>query len=991
MTKSLKKCLIASLVFVCALLLSLGMFITPSHATTDTTVAINSLQLRTLNDEKGEYGIRFIASVTNYDSGLTYGMDIVPEDLKGDTEKYAEVVATPTEDGGAYTYECALTDIHATNRSRPYTARPFVKDGSEKTYVGGWAEAKSIYTIATQALADQSYDKEGVEDYLETIVNTVHGVNSNLNGKYVYKTFTVNGEDVTSFAGAFTGDATFNLIVKMVKEGDESKVLTAYPIVEITDQNGQAINGVLTQVDAYGNYKLNTTALDGFNLGLSVGKSEVADVEDCTIDGYGVTYNQDGSITLAPATHVNVSSQKGAFWSHGWGSGVSATKNSYLSLGETKVGEFVDFYFEGNNMPQVVMFANVANACMGAASTSTSNSAGPVDSYGYLISNGLFIATGSKMYGDNMFYAYGPERIHKNLDTFNYDFSNLTTVNGAYNGLDDDTNYKYSIGSQLLDGKVIIAIELYNADTNTLVCRSYYTTGKTETEIADVGNMIVAYAGIKGKNLTTTFKHGEFYTNSIELPIAQGATFNADGSVTLAAGRDTGISYGGAVQAGWSSGIGRFKNNYLAFNNLSKVGNYIDFFFTGDNMPQVTLFADKINGIICADLTPGGGEIEQNGYLIANGIYQAHATNPVMFGENTMYVYGPNRISKNLNEIDYVNSGIVCVNGGYSGLDASVNYKYTVGSQVLAEKVVIVLELYNADSSDLLYRAYYPTNKTKTETETLGANLIAYAGVKGVKGDEKSTTFKYGDVYTKTVTLPLASGATFNADGTVTLVAGSHDWVSSGSSFGAFESAGWSSGISIFENSYVAFENASQVGNYFDFYFTGNNMPQVTLFANEINDCMGASTLSTHSVVGAINNYGYLIANGLCANNATSLYGDGMMYVYGEKRISTSLNGIDYSKSKLITVSGEYTGLTDGTNYKYTVGSKLVSDKVVIEVLLYTIEDTTETLIYSATYATDKTETQINEVGSHVIAYAGVKGASITTTFKYSEVYTKNA
>ena len=89
-------------------------------------------------------------------------------------------------------------------------------------------------------------------------------------------------------------------------------------------------------------------------------------------------------------------------------------------------------------------------------------------------------------------------------------------------------------------------------------------------------------------------------------------------------------------------------------------------------------------------------------------------------------------------------------------------------------------------------------------------------------------------------------------------------------------------------------------------------------------------------------------------------------------------------------VTGAYNGLTEGTNYKYTVGSKLVSDKVVIEILLYTIDGETETLVYSAEYNTNKTEAQVEELGTHIIAYAGVKGNSLTTTFKYSEVYAAN-
>jgi hypothetical protein len=88
-------------------------------------------------------------------------------------------------------------------------------------------------------------------------------------------------------------------------------------------------------------------------------------------------------------------------------------------------------------------------------------------------------------------------------------------------------------------------------------------------------------------------------------------------------------------------------------------------------------------------------------------------------------------------------------------LQENVEYKYTVGSKLVSDKVVIVFELYKLEGSSYteVYKGSYETNKTQSEVETLGNNLIAYAGVKGY-GEEVGgvkqgykTTFKFSDLY----------------------------------------------------------------------------------------------------------------------------------------------------------------------------------------------------------------------------------------------------
>ena len=67
--------------------------------------------------------------------------------------------------------------------------------------------------------------------------------------------------------------------------------------------------------------------------------------------------------------------------------------------------------------------------------------------------------------------------------------------------------------------------------------------------------------------------------------VSENATFNADGSVTLA-----GVGFfGGSNQQLWNAQFG-----YIGFNGNYGIGTTLEFVFTGLNIPDVILFAPAV-------------------------------------------------------------------------------------------------------------------------------------------------------------------------------------------------------------------------------------------------------------------------------------------------------------------------------------------------------------------------------------------------------------
>ena len=740
----------------------------------DVSLTIKGVALREFSDENGAYGIRYTTEVTNYNQDAEYGVYIVPEDLKSDTTKYQEVLGQPVNNGGEYTYTCALTDILPSNTSRPFVAKAFARVGEEDVAVSEWSEAKSIYTIATQALADEEYDKEtGVSDYLTGVINTVHGKDSNLSGKYVIDTIKVGEENVED-VNAFDFNKEFILSATVVKEGDTTKKLTAYPVINVKNGTEDVTASTINQADAYGAYKFVKNDICDFTLDFNLGDTTVKTVEDCNLDSYNATFNQDGSISLSG---MQVGSTLNTDWCDGHNLGYYALEGQY------GVGTCVDIYFTDNNMPYVMFFADEINGNIG-----------PNGGNGIILFNGVVQNDGILEPGKNTGYlrggqliAYGPNRMyspdfkgHGDMDMYvpgiNNDGETISAnvLKMTQIGLRQSSNVNYKLTIRTYadsNGNLAFDILLGNADSGEIIhevdMRARSTDAKHTFPVANLvpGNIIV-YSSLKASSSSsdrfTTFKVSEPYESVVSGKTYSGDNF-AGNKVMLTAGKNTNGVPGALRDDGWASDLKNYTNNYIAFDGGYTVGKYIDFTFTGNNMPIVTLFANEINGKINGTSTGTTTNVDLNGYLVTNigGIYDA-VSNPSggeWFFNNMQYVFGPNRITTTLAGATS-SQKITVTNGEYlSTLEIGVDYKYIVGSKEVAGNVVIDIALYTVGESDdtLVYTAEYATGKTISEVETLGDDVIVFAGIKGCYQDSENannrfgytTTFAYSEFYTK--------------------------------------------------------------------------------------------------------------------------------------------------------------------------------------------------------------------------------------------------
>ncbi|MBR2297205.1 MAG: NAD(P)H-hydrate epimerase, partial [Clostridia bacterium] len=478
------------------------------------------------------------------------------------------------------------------------------------------------------------------------------------------------------------------------------------------------------------------------------------------------------------------------------------------------------------------------------------------DQNGYIIITNLQDYSNETLkhnYFEKNFHIDGPNRINSTLYE-RADNYNFTTVSGAFDGFTEGTNYKYTVGSRLDGTSVIIEIMLYEVDgeTTTLIYSAKHDTGKTETEIEGLGSNLIAYGCVKGNYENTTFSYSDVYANPYdnEKIKIEGGIINQDGSVSLSAGRhpagyQTQNGYL-AEESGWKSGVSRYVNNYVAFKNQSKVGNYIDFIFTGNNMPLVTLFADSMSNSMGGSSTGNDTTLDQNGYIIATDLHDntyelldlSKPREVVVWCKDILRVWGPNRISGISPYQDAAQTtNLATILGEYAGLEDGTQYKYTVGSKLDTDETVLI-EVFLYEGTTLKYHATFDTGKTKGETEALGSYIIAYAGVRG----NVATTFSYSDVYNPYDNEKIKiEGGSINGDGSITLNYGDHPYAGAKDD-GSMYGDGSANQITQYKNNYIAFKDVSKVGNYMDFYFTGKNIPYVTLFADKISQSMGRNS-----------------------------------------------------------------------------------------------------------------------------------------------------
>ena len=472
-------------------------------------------------------------------------------------------------------------------------------------------------------------------------------------------------------------------------------------------------------------------------------------------------------------------------------------------------------------------------------------------------------------------------------------------------------------------------------------------------------------------------------------------------------------------------------NGYVAWTGNFGIGNYIDIKFVGNNIPNVCLFADKING----NMTKTGG----TGIIIVsgiNGLYQSGGHYKTL-QSSAVNIFGPTRMNGGTDNVVWdscltklTGNDVAKMTQDYLSSDSSkTKYKYTVGSFEQGGYIYLDLRLYsiNGEQETLLINKHVATNVHKTTLSS--GNIIAFAPL---KENAENSSFEFTTPYTST---PLAiagednsvksSGATFNADGSVTLKGSGLDGMD------GVARAGYLANISA---SYIAWEGNYGVGNYVTFEFTGNNMPQVCFFADKINGSLVSysttGTQATMQVDQTKLNKGLLLFNGAmsvdkdCVTNYES--GNiGKFQIWGPYRIAPQ-NGLaddDFVKTKMVdegfnlnaiysytsTGSNPLNAFCQGGSYKDAAGQKTT-----ISGLATTYKDTTFIYevgtynnagkIYVKAVLKDKsTGTEIAKIdedtglsyadnySGSIIAYSTIKGenryevlSDVDTTFKYT-------
>lgn len=677
MTKSIKKVLISFLLTLSLLLAFTAVMMSKPVQATGGVISLNQTAACRIKDELSNSGLKFTATVDKdgyrellgaYDS-VEAGIIIVPEDyvtaaggytldklsalsaLEGKT--YYVITETFRETETAYEFDNSIITIKPENYNRNFTGVGFIKvtedDANLAANLDGFVEFDGAYYQYSNAHIANVYDvafaayedrvTEETDGYFEAVAGS--GVYGKLDSdEYdIIKNYLDGVINVVEDDGALT-----------VKEGTYYKS----PYTAIASADGKIT------VDGKG------AAATGLTVN-GVRQKDVASFEDGEtvvnlVKNSKVTYNQDGSVTLA----AGILGTGDAPTANGYG----ANENGYIAFeGNYGVGTYIETTFSASNeyvggvltdyghdnIPQIILFAD------------------SVDGY-EAKGKGLVLSTGvnsyANTYGHNDNYVgrysvHGPNRM---VDRSSVQWGNpktkdypLLTQKGLQadlnNTLDDNVadtvkTYKYVVGTFYNpDEKLVIRVSLFikNGDKwdeiKTADGKSYtdifFETAWTKADVEAMGTNIILMAEHKGTVYapTTTFTYSAPYTDT-KAPLtytyvkSAGATVGSDGSLTMIVKDSSNVSAGAGQWAQYF--------NYYSFVGDYGVGWYLDFKFTGYNMPGFIFFADNPVDDVYGYASPTNciagkwtnTTIGRQGCVVLNGFEGS---------DSAFQVWGPNR------------------------------------------------------------------------------------------------------------------------------------------------------------------------------------------------------------------------------------------------------------------------------------------------------------------------------------------------------------
>lgn len=978
MTKSIKNVLLTILLAFALVFTFAGTAMINTAKANASIITVEESASCKVGDGLENSGLKFTAKIekqafltlyNTYDS-VDAGMIIVPNDyvakaggytfdklsalseLEGKT--YSVITNDYAMDGDYYTFDASIETIKDYNYNRDFTAVAFIKiadsdasseegftafDGAYYTYSN--IHSADVYEVAYSAFEDRSTVQN--DDYPVALGGGLYGK--------------LDAEEYGIIKNYLDGVVVVENNGGVLSIANNGTYYTS-PYKVITNANGDSVidgQGKTATCFTLGESRMSVSSFENGENTVSFAKSNEK-----------VTYNQDGSVSLTAGVLGTSSS------AHKYG----VNENGYIGLeGDFGVGTYIETTFSASNeyigsnltdfghdnMPQIVLFADEINGKDWAGK-------------GILLSSGVDSYSGNYVNSNNYVGRYSLHGLNRMADydsiqwgyNKTYDYPLLTQK-----GLKADKNaggvktYKYTVGTFYnKDGKLVVSVSLLLKDGNkwteikTDEGKSYsnifLTTTWTATDVATMGTNIIFMAEHKGQAYqpTTTFTYSAPYFND-EIPISyieqnpvlkkNVASFSEDGEVELKAKitSDDTNKLTGKGSSCWSDYW-----YYYSYQGDYGVGWYLDFEFTGINMPQLTFFAQ--NGTATTGYasysTNGAGTAKtyttnynRKGVVVLNGLADQG---------DYIQVFGPDRMKADGKYGVASSDGSVLMvgkndeNGVYQMLTRSWQYanpdtkfKYSIGTFVGTDnKVWIDMYLKNLDNGT---ESHLQKSLGLTVDQVGMGDIIITAPLAGGFGLSADSSVSFVSLstpyYRSSVAHNISNGATVSADGTITM----YNKHAQNIAQGAGQHAQY--------NNYYSFAGDYGVGYYLDFKFTGYNMPQFIFFADNdpVNDPYGYAS-PTNYKAGSYNStivhrQGVVVLNGFGQDdNAFQVWGPNRWYGSNQKY------GVQGSTTKLFLTYDQYPELTrkgqienSTKEYDLTIGTHIGTDgKVWLEVIL---------------------------------------------------------
>lgn len=565
------------------------------------------------------------------------------------------------EDGVHYFFEIAMktTGTTATRKeSKPYGASWLVGKETQNMalyfslYSVNEGNADEPYTLV--AHSQTKFEKDNPALGLYEVGEEIKGklvayssISKDITFKY-YKDTLLNS---TFDASAVSFNEQTKTLEWAAVEGAENYVVNMGNVssdrIAILDKDTCSID--LSETYA----RLETNNVYTFNVYASVGNNTFSDKKYSYRFVKGDVGVVGGELTEYDATAktatVSLAGRHAASASH------FQTDVGYLALGDTYTlnenGTYVDVYFTGNNMPQVEFFAtdilgNIRNkdgetangfivtnghAHQSAYSETPTGGVGGYSAYDlfyeYGVTNYNRLTNGSAGY-------LGGARISQKDGTYTYVKKDNTSASVEYSDFSmyslmkvqsATQQYRYTVGMfKDPQGGIWIDAKLYkvngNEETPFASWRSKVKLNGEQENLANgqtLSGKIVLHAAYKGneKNAGEHFYNRftckqPYQGNATAYPLVDGGTLNEDtNTVNLNGG-----NVNGATRVTDESGYIAFQSTIAADGKfvLDENGTYVEFCFTGNNMPNVEFFGSSISGNMF--------KYEKNtGYVVSNG------------------------------------------------------------------------------------------------------------------------------------------------------------------------------------------------------------------------------------------------------------------------------------------------------------------------------------------------------------------------------------